>query len=108
MAVSFHRFTQKPQRSVAVPLLRNIRLQNLALVVNCSPEIVGFAVDPDENLIQMPAPMRPIPVSRNALLPDLRCEHRSEPIPPNPDGFVADVDPAFVEQILHLPSPPSG
>ncbi len=46
MAVSFHRFTKKPQRSLAIPLLRNVRFQKLALMVNSSPEIVGFAVDP--------------------------------------------------------------
>ena len=52
-----------------------------ALVVNRPPEIVGFAIDPNENLLQMPAPLRPMPVSRNALLPDLRSEHRPEPVP---------------------------
>ena len=56
MAVSFHRFTQKLQRSLAIALLRNVRFQNLALVVNRSPEKMGFAVDPDENLVEVPVP----------------------------------------------------
>jgi len=57
MAVSLYRFTQKPQRSLAIPILRNVRLRDLSFMVNRSPEIMDFAVDPDENLIQMPAPL---------------------------------------------------
>jgi hypothetical protein len=35
-------------------------------------------------------------------LSDLSGEQRAETIPPEPDRFVADFDPAFVEQILNV------
>jgi len=34
--------------------------------------------------------------------PDLCGEQRAEPVPPEPHRFVADVDPAFMSQILHV------
>ena len=36
------------------------------------------------------------------LLADLGGEYRAEPVPPETDGFVADVDPAFVQKILDI------
>jgi hypothetical protein len=39
----------------------------------------------------------------NAPLPDLRGEHRTEPVPPQPHGFVADVDPTLEQEIFDLP-----
>src|SRR5918994_7774671 len=39
----------------------------------------------------------------NAPLAELRGEHRTEPVPPEPHRFVADIDPAFEQQILDLP-----
>ena len=39
----------------------------------------------------------------NALFPDLRGEHRTEPVPPVPDRLVADVDATFEKQIFDLP-----
>ena len=71
-------------------------------MINGSPEIKGFAVDPDENLVQMPPPLRSAPIRGSALLPDLGCKQRAEPVPPEPDRLVRDIDPAFMEQILHV------
>jgi hypothetical protein len=36
-------------------------------------------------------------------LADRRGEHRTEPIPPEPRRFVADIDPALEQQIFDLP-----
>jgi hypothetical protein len=38
----------------------------------------------------------------NPPFPDLRGEHRSEPVPPEPDRLVANVDAALEQQILDL------
>ena len=40
---------------------------------------------------------------KNAPLPDLRGEHRTEPVPPEPHRLVTDVDAALEQQILDLP-----
>ncbi len=39
----------------------------------------------------------------NAPLPDLRGEHRTEPVPPETHCFVADIDAAFEQQIFDMP-----
>ena len=36
-------------------------------------------------------------------LPDLRGEHRTEPVPPEPYRLVADIDATLEQQILDLP-----
>ena len=35
--------------------------------------------------------------------PDLRGEHWTEPVPPEPHRLVADVDAAFEQQVFDLP-----
>src|SRR5665811_2011434 len=61
-----------------------------------------LTVDPDKHLIQVPAQLR-IGAMMKASFPDLAGEHRSEPVPPEPNRLVADIDPPLVEQILDLP-----
>ena len=34
---------------------------------------------------------------------DFSSKHRAKAVPPEPNGFVADVDAPFVQQILHIP-----
>ena len=38
----------------------------------------------------------------NAPFPDLRGEHRAEPVPPEPYRLVADIDTALEQQVLDL------
>jgi len=42
-------------------------------------EGVSFTVDSYEYLIQIPAPLRPIPVRSDSLFSDLRGEHGTKP-----------------------------
>ncbi len=72
-------------------------------MINRPPEVVSFAIDPHENLVQMPAPLSPISVRGDSLLPDLRGEHRTRPVPSGTYRLVADINPTFMEQILDLP-----
>ena len=39
----------------------------------------------------------------NASFPDLRGEHRTEPVPPVPNRLVADIDATLEQEILDLP-----
>ena len=77
----------KSSRSL-VPLRGDHRFQNLAFVIDSPPEIAELAVDLHEHL--------------NPLLSDLRREHRAKPVPPKPDGIMADVDPALRQEILDV------
>ena len=66
------------------------------------PEVVRLAVDPHEHLVQVPAPAG-IRMVLDTALSDLRCEHRTEPVPPEPHGLVTNIDAALEQQILDLP-----
>jgi hypothetical protein len=53
------------------------------------------------NLVRVPAPAaRPHP--GNPTFANLGGEQRAEPVPPKPHRFVADLDAAFVQQILNI------
>ena len=53
-----------------------------AFVIHGAPETVGFAVDLQEHLIEVPSPM-PEAAHRTRPLPaDVAREHRTEPVPP--------------------------
>ena len=50
----------------------------------------------------MKTPLRIDAQVRDPLLSDLGGEHRTKPVPPKPDGLVADVDPTLGQQILDV------
>ncbi len=70
-------------------------------MINGPPQVVRFAVDPDEHLIQVLTPLGKRPMM-NPSFPDLRGKHRTEPVPPEPDRLVADIDATFEQQIFDL------
>jgi len=72
-------------------------------MINGSPEVVRFPVDLDENLVQMPLPVRIATHPARPFPTNLGCEQRAKSVPPEPDCLVTDIDPAFVEQIFHVP-----
>jgi len=66
-----------------------------------TPQIIHLPIDLHKDLVQVPAPLRRGPQSSRSLLPDLRGEHRTEPIPPEPHRLVADIDTPLEQQIFH-------
>src|SRR5271156_5476301 len=101
-AISLHDALEKLQRRSLVPPRGDYGFQNLAFVIDSPPEIAELAVDLHEHLIQMPAPLRIAAHMRYPLLSNLGGEHRPKPIPPKPDCFVADVDPALGQKIFDV------
>src|SRR5271168_3177135 len=71
-------------------------------MIDRPPQIAELAVDLHERLIQVPTPLRIAAHVRGASLADLGSEHWAKPVPPQPDGLVADVDPALGQQILDV------
>lgn len=78
-------------------------LDDLAFVIDRAPAVMGLAVDLHEHLIQVPAPVSKTPHVADTALAHLACEHRPEPIPPQPYGLVAQIDAALEQQILNVP-----
>jgi len=70
-------------------------------MINRAPQVMRLAVDPNKNLIQVPAPIR-IRTIKNPPLPDLRSEHRAEPVPPKTYRLMADIDATFEQHALNL------
>ncbi|MEP4766608.1 MAG: hypothetical protein ABJY83_01800, partial [Roseibium sp.] len=56
-----------------------------------------------ENLVHVPLPLGVCSQLLHPLPPDFRSKHRAKPVPPLSDSFVAQVDPAFVQQIFDIP-----
>lgn len=63
---------------------------------------MSFTIDPHKNLIQVPAPLNPVLMTGRSLLPDLGCENGPEPVPPETNGLMADVDATLMQQVFNL------
>jgi hypothetical protein len=103
IAMPPHCFLHEFQGSGFVPLLGDIGLQHLTFMIDGPPKVVAFPPDPHENLVQVPTPLRAAPHGFGPAFPDLMCEASAEPIDPETDALVANVDPAFVQQVFDIP-----
>jgi hypothetical protein len=63
-------------------------------MVNRTPQVVGFTIDPYKYLVQVPAPVR-VRMMVNPTLPDFARKQRTKPVPPKPNRLVTDVDATF-------------
>jgi len=96
-----HRFLEEFQSRLLIPCLRDEAFQDFTFVINGASEVVPLAVDLHKHLVEVPLPLprfHPLDPS----LADIIGEHRSEPVPPEADGLVADVDAPFMEQIFDV------
>jgi hypothetical protein len=50
----------------------------------------------------MPSPLAAAAHPVDPTPADLGGEHRAEPVPPEPNGFMADLDAALMQHILHV------
>jgi hypothetical protein len=91
-AVFLHDPLEKLQRSGLVSIRRDHCLRDVTFVIHRAPEIAELAVDSHEHLIQTPPPLWVAAHLHDLSLADLSGEYRAEPVPPEPDGFVTDVD----------------
>ena len=96
-----HRFLEEFQCSFLVSGLGDKAFQDLTFVIDGAPKVVPLAVDLHENLVEMPLPMARSQ-TLDPTLPDLRGEHRPEPMPPKSNCFVADIDTPFMQKILNV------
>ena len=101
-AISLHWFSKEIQRFFSVPALGDKAFQHFARMVNRPPKVVCLTIDLHENFVQAPLPVRICAHSARALSTDFRREHRAKSIPPEPNCFVTDVDPALVWQVFEI------
>ena len=103
IAISLHRFLQEFQCGRLITLLRDIGFQNFTFVVDSAPKIVALTPDLHEDLVQVPPPLRTSSHRLWPALADFVGEVNPEPIHPEPDAFVANVDAALVEKVFDIP-----
>ena len=99
---ALHCFPEEFQCSVAIPALRNVAFQHFAFVIHSPPKVVRLVVDSHENLVQMPLPIRTSAQLLNAFLSDPGSRQRDETVLPETDRLMADINTAFVQQILDI------
>jgi len=97
LSYRFMALRKKIQCSLAISAFRNAAFQNFALMINRAPQIMLLAIDLDEDLIELPSPLRTLAHGLRSLLTDLRRKHRTKSVPPVTHAFMADVDAAFVD-----------
>jgi hypothetical protein len=100
-AMPLQGFPEEFQCGLLVPPFRDEALEHFAFVVDGAPEIVPFPLDLLEDLVEMPPPMARSHAV-DAALADLGGKYRPEPVPPEPDRLVANVDAALVEKVLDI------
>ena len=101
--VPLHGFLEKSRCGLAVTSLRHEAFEHLTFMMNSPPEVTGHAVDPHEDLVEVPTPVPTGAHAVNALASDFSREHRPEPVPPKSHCLMADLDPALMQQVFDVP-----
>jgi len=83
--------------------VRDIGFQHFAFAVHGTPKVVRLGVDLHKHLMQVPLLVRVCLHPVCSFFSYLSRKHRAKIIPPKPNGLLADVDAAFVQQILNIP-----
>src|SRR6056297_9733 len=100
--VLLHCFLEEFQSGLLIAGLGDEAFQHLSLVIDGAPKVVPLPVYLHEHLVMVPPPAAGFHTVDPALA-DLGGEHRAEAMPPEPEGLMADVDAALMEQILDVP-----
>jgi hypothetical protein len=72
-------------------------------VINSPSKIVRLAVNLHEHLVQVPLTVRICAHLADSFFADFCSKQRAKSVPPKSNRFVADVDAAFVQKVLHVP-----
>ena len=101
-AMALERLLHEPQRRGLFAGPVDVALENLALLVERTPQVMHLAVDLYVDLVEVPAPLAENLHAAHPLAPHVGGEERAEPVPPHPHGLVANVDPALEQQVLDV------
>lgn len=71
-------------------------------MIDGPPKIVALTIDLHEDLVDMPLPSRKSAQLLNTTPTDLEGKHWAKPVPPEPDGFMAHIAAAFMQQIFDI------
>src|SRR5947209_11943079 len=86
-----------------VSVLRDEALEDLAFVIDGTPQVTHLAVHLHVHLVQVPAPLPEPAHAAHPLPANVARKQRAEPVPPVPYRLMTDVDAALVQEILNVP-----
>lgn len=72
-------------------------------MIDGSPEVMDFAINLHEDLVEMPSGLDARAHAINPSLAHLGSEHRAKAVPPDPHCLMADLDAAFVKTFFDIP-----
>jgi hypothetical protein len=93
-----NQMAKEPFRSRAIAPCLDQDVQNLTVLINCSPQVGNPSVDPNEYLVDMPAP-----AYSTSVLPQPSGVRTSELATPQPDRFITDDYASRGQQFFNIP-----
>ena len=72
-------------------------------MINRAPQVMTLTVDTYERLIKVPFPLPGALDPTDPLAANFSSKQRAEPVPPQPNRLLANVDPTFEQQVLDVP-----
>ena len=72
-------------------------------MINGAPQVMHLTVDLHVHLIKASSPMAKALHPADALSANVAGEQRAEPLPPEPDCLMANIDPALEQQVFDVP-----
>ena len=96
-ALFSEQLARQPERCALVPPALNQHIEDLALVVDSTPQVHVLTRDPDDHLVEVPAIARPRTVP-----PQPSCDHGTEFHNPAPHTLMRDVETALGQEILDV------
>jgi hypothetical protein len=94
---TFEQLKEKSLRCLFIPSSGNQNIENNPFLIDCSPEVMSFAIDFYENLIDMPLITR-----LTSSLTQLSGLFFTKLQAPSSNRFVADNDTPFSQQQFHI------
>lgn len=99
-----HGFLEPCLLSLAIANRGVNAFQNLTLAIDGTPKAMGHPADVCKHFVEVPAPFLAPVRSNPPLLRAFSSQHRTEPVPPVPRIFMADPDPALLQQVFDIPT----
>ncbi len=93
-ALFSEQLAHQPERCALVPPALNQHIEDLALVVDSTPQVHVLTRDPDDHLVEVPAIARP-----RTAPPQPSCDHGTEFQNPATHTLMRDVDTALGQEI---------
>src|SRR6478735_451191 len=100
--MALERLLHEGQGCCLVPRPGDVALEDLALLVDCSPQVDHLAVQLHVHLVEMPAPLAKASHPAHPLPANVGREQWPKPVPPVAHGLVADVDAPLCQQVLDI------